>query len=129
MQAAVAISERYRLADDVIFVPVDDGSARLLNMGGDFYALSGVGAEMLRGVLDHGIAATVREIADRYDIESTRAQSDLLDLLKKLRRSGLVRSGSAPSGLSQIWSRAGQRAAGFVLRLLPEQPSPRVLMI
>ena len=45
--------------------PADDGAARLLDMGGGFYALPAIGAQMLQGVLEVGVTRTVQQIAAR----------------------------------------------------------------
>jgi hypothetical protein len=80
----------YGLAPDVFLVPVPDGTARLLNMGGRFYALSGVGAAMLRATLDHGPAVAVQQVAAGYGTDPRRVRSDLDRFLRTLQNAGLV---------------------------------------
>ncbi len=48
VHTTLANPPEYILSSDVIFVPVDDGSAQLLDLDGAFYALTATGAEMLR---------------------------------------------------------------------------------
>ncbi len=122
-------SGRYWLAADVVFVPVDDGSARLLNMSGSFYALSSSGAEMLRGVLDAGVRATVREIVGRYDVDPARVQSDLSDLLRKLRRARLVRTGELSSWTLRLRAGLARLAVGLVFETIPLHTAPTALMV
>jgi hypothetical protein len=83
------------LGPDVVLVRLEDGSARLLDMAGGFYALSAVGARMLRGVLERGTAATVQDLALEYEVGPERVRSDLEGLLAELRRQRLLHTGPA----------------------------------
>src|SRR4051812_44647834 len=49
-----------RLAPDVLLVRAPDGSGRLLDLGGSFYALDPVALELLWDVAHRGRAETVR---------------------------------------------------------------------
>lgn len=80
----------YSLSSDVILFPVDDGSERLLDLDGDFYALSAIGAEMLKGTLADGAEATVGRIARQYSASETQVRTDLQALLGELRKKGLL---------------------------------------
>jgi len=77
---------------------VSDGTARLLDLEGSFYAVSAVGAAMLREALDSGVAAAVRQTAAAYDVGLARVRADLLALLRDLGRKGVIRrrGNSAP---------------------------------
>ncbi len=81
----------YTLAPDVILLPAPDGTARLLDLGGQFYALPAVGAELLTDTLERGSAAAVRLTAERYGVEPRRVTDDLDEFLSRLEREGLVR--------------------------------------
>lgn len=118
-----ASPEPYRLAAGVILVPTDDGSARLLNMDGAFYALSDIGAEMLRGVLDSGVPETVRDLARNYGVEPERVCADLRELLGKLRKARLVRTGAVPSRAQRLRTAAIGFAVARILRLVIASPS------
>ncbi|HVS37262.1 MAG TPA: lasso peptide biosynthesis B2 protein [Gemmataceae bacterium] len=83
----------YTLAPHVSLATAEDGTARLLNMGGGFYALPAVGAEMLRAVLEQGSAAAVPLLAQRYQVGADRVQADLQALLQQLRQQGVVQQG------------------------------------
>ena len=72
------------LPPDVILFDVDDGTARLLDLDGSFYALSETAAEMLQGVLAHGIDATIVHFADRHEVSPERIRSDIEVLLDEL---------------------------------------------
>jgi hypothetical protein len=88
-------SQAYTLSPDVILFPVDDGMARLFDLGGKFYAVSAIGARMLRGVLEQGVAATVDQLASEYGIDPARVKADLDAWLGELLRQGLVQCGPA----------------------------------
>ena len=89
----LATSEaEYVLLPDVIFLTVEDGSARLLNMGGGFHAMPAVGARMLRETLANGTAAAVARIAADYGVTHEQLQGDLTLFLRDLESQGLLRS-------------------------------------
>src|SRR5262245_26985115 len=81
------------LAPHVSLVLAHDGTARLLDMGGGFYALPILGAQMLQGALERGRDATVQELAHRYHVAPGRVRADLDSLLQQLTRHGLLRRG------------------------------------
>jgi len=89
-------ASRYVLSPDVVFLALDDGTARLLDLDGSFFGLSDIAAEMLKGTLDQGIAATVQRIAAEYDGQLERVQADLAALLGKLRTKSLIRLSDDP---------------------------------
>jgi hypothetical protein len=89
----------YALAPQVVFSPGQDGSARLLDMGGKFFALSKSAAEMVSGLLEHDVDATVATLAEQYDVEPQRVRDDVLALATNLRRQGLLRQRGAPAVL------------------------------
>lgn len=80
----------YRLAPDVIFLRIQDGSARLLDLGGNFYALSQMGAQMLYGALHGDTAAVAVRIATEYHAEIFHVQSDLHAFLLDLEEKRLI---------------------------------------
>jgi len=55
----------YRLAPDVILLHVQDGSARLLDLGGIFYTISQTAAQMLDETLKVGTATACLRITIR----------------------------------------------------------------
>ena len=82
----------YELAADVILVPVEDGSVRLLDMAGSFHAVSAVGARMLHAVLADGAAAAVPRLAEHYGVDHARVEGDLTVFLRDLEGRGLLRA-------------------------------------
>jgi hypothetical protein len=73
-----------------MFVPAPDGSARILDLDGHFFAVSAVGAEMIQAALERGIAAASSEIGARYEIAPEIVRADVEELLANLRRRGLL---------------------------------------
>jgi Transglutaminase-like superfamily/Coenzyme PQQ synthesis protein D (PqqD) len=89
---ATTSEAEYVLPPDVIFLTVEDGSARLLDMAGGFHAMSAVGTRMLRETLANGAAAAVARIAEDYGVARQQVESDLTVFLRDLESQGLLRS-------------------------------------
>lgn len=90
-RAEVDVTESdYRLAPNVIFLRIQDGSARLLDLDGNFYAISQMGAQMLYETLKGGIAAVAVRIATEYDTELSHVQNDLRAFLHDLEKKRLI---------------------------------------
>lgn len=81
----------YVLSPDVIVVPVQDETVRLLNMSGQFHAVSAVGAKMLQETLEQVTAVAVRRIASQYGVDARQVQMDLDVFLRELERQQLIR--------------------------------------
>jgi hypothetical protein len=95
---ATTSEAEYVLPLDVIFLTVEDGSARLLDMEGSFHAMPLIGARMLRETLANGAAAAVARIADDYGVGRQQVESDLTVFLRDLESQGLLhRRGSRRS--------------------------------
>jgi hypothetical protein len=90
VEQTLAQHSEYVLGPDVVLVQVPDGSARLLDMGGGFYALPATGAEMVQGVLERDMAATVQDLAQQYEIAADLVEADLSSLVHQLERQGLL---------------------------------------
>src|SRR6266699_2778007 len=88
---ATTSDAEYVLPPDVIFLTVEDGSARLLDMGGGFHAMPAVGARMLQETLAKGAAAAVARIAEDYGVARHQVESDLTVFLRDLESQGLLR--------------------------------------
>lgn len=80
----------YALAPDVILLLVHDGTARLLDMDGRFYAVSAVGTEILQESLAHDTAATVYRIVAHYGEDTARVRHDVTAFLDRLERRRLI---------------------------------------
>src|SRR5436305_3112484 len=83
-------SSDYRLAPDVLFLRVQDGSARLLDLGGNFYTLSQTAAQMLDETLKVGQASAAVRIATEYGAELAHIQNDLHTFLHDLEGKRLI---------------------------------------
>lgn len=84
----------HRLAPEVILAKLEDGTARLLDMSGSFYALSETAAMLLESALRLPVKEAAAEVAAMYHIGETRAETDLRSLLDELRAKGAL----GPSG-------------------------------
>jgi hypothetical protein len=73
-----------RLAPDVLLVRAPDGSGRLLDLGGSFYALDPIALELLWDLARRGRGETVRAVARRYRVPEQRVAADLDELLAGL---------------------------------------------
>lgn len=120
--------EHYRLAPDVILVEADDGSARLLDMSGSFFALSRSGAELLGGLLTNGAEQTIKSLSDKYAVEAERIETDLRQLLDKLLSSGLIQAGGRRSLWARVRSGLARSIVPVLLRLPRLERSPLALL-
>ena len=85
----------YTLAPEAAVIVMDDGNGCILDMDGEFYAISEIGTSMLRTTLDAGPEAAVIEIANRYQANRAQVQADLDALLRSLAAKGIIH---APDG-------------------------------
>lgn len=85
------------LSADTIFIGVSDGSGRLLSLGGDFFALSPTGADMLRRLLECPMEVVQQELVRDYEVSPGRITDDLEGLLIELQRRDLVSTETVPS--------------------------------
>lgn len=86
-----ASQAEYVLAPDVVLALVRDGTGRLLDLGGCFYALSATAAAMLHEVLRDDPTSAASRLAARYRVQEQQIRGDLRQLLKDLERKGLIR--------------------------------------
>jgi hypothetical protein len=80
----------YALAPDVLLLLVWDGTARLLDMDGCFYALSAMGATMLQETLQHDTLTAAQRIATHYGVQTQQVQEDIEPFLSELERRRLI---------------------------------------
>ena len=91
LRAEVGLAENdYLLSPNVILLLIQDGSARLLDLGGNFYAISQIGAEMLNQTLKVGTATAAVRIATEYHTELSQVQNDLHAFLHNLEEKRLI---------------------------------------
>jgi Transglutaminase-like superfamily len=91
----------YRLAPHVLFLRIQDGSARLLDLGGNFYAISQTGAQMLYETLMVGTATAAVRIATEYHADLSHVQNDLHIFLHDLEEKQLISHTQRPQGVFQ----------------------------
>ncbi len=91
MRCPISLEGALTLKPDVILMPVEDGSARLLDLGGQFYAVSAIAAEMIGTASRHGPRAAAATVAARYGVDIERTQRDMTSLVRFLRQQGLLR--------------------------------------
>lgn len=120
--------DRFSMRPDVILLPVEDGSARLLDMGGSFFALSRSGAGMLRSLLADGRAATLAATAARYGIPRERAEADLAALIARLTDARLLSAHADRAGRTSRRAALARRVVPAALRLSRVRSSPRALL-
>src|SRR5512135_2405391 len=84
------VESEYRLAPDVILLLIQDGSARLLHLGGNFYAISQTGAVMLYETLKADTATAALRIATEYRAKLSQVQNDLRAFLHNLEERQLI---------------------------------------
>jgi len=102
-----------RLSPHAALVMVEEGSPVLLDMGGDFYGISDIGAQMLKISLARGQRAAAEEIAAQYKTETERVAADLDALLRDLETRGVILRGTSPPR-----GKARSAAAGMIARCL-----------
>ncbi len=110
----------YILSPDVLFISADDGSARLLDLGGQFFSVSEVGAIMLQIVLKRGVEAAVQEVSTRFAANSAQVRRDLIAMLADFEQKGLIRPADSTNRAPR---RAERRALAWIVAL----PLPLIL--
>ncbi len=115
----------YSLSPDVVQVPVEDGTLRLLDMGGDFHAVCAIGAEMLRETLQHGVPAAVERIAGRYAADAEQVRHDLDEFLRDLVRRGLVQRRRRPHRSNSLLAAAVMRPVLWIVDHVPCRETTR----
>lgn len=83
----------YVLARDVALIVTERGDGCIVDLNGSFYAVSSVGAAMLRDTVESGRAAAITRNAAKYGVQETRIATDLDDLLGDMIRRGLLQRG------------------------------------
>jgi hypothetical protein len=80
----------YALPPHVVLLLVQDGTARLLDLDGYFYALSTTGAQMLQEALERDTPSAVHNIALQYGVDSRRVHRDFEAFLRALEGQRLI---------------------------------------
>ena len=112
------VRPEYRLAPDVLLVPVDDGSARLIDFAGKTFALSEVAARMLSETLSVGAPNAVASCARHWGVETERVRADLDAFLTGLRKQDLLVPADRGSRRCGAFKRLTSRALALLARLV-----------
>jgi transglutaminase superfamily protein/coenzyme PQQ synthesis protein D (PqqD) len=86
-----AASGRYLLCPDVVLMPLEEGTAQLLDLDGSAFGLSETATRMLQAILDGGAQRAVRRIAEEHAVHLDKVRADLSALLATLRAKRLIR--------------------------------------
>jgi len=74
----------YRLSPEVLVALIDDGSSRLLDLGGTFWSLPPVTTVMLVGLLSAAAQSVADQVAARYGADPAHVRADLDQLTDDL---------------------------------------------
>jgi transglutaminase superfamily protein/coenzyme PQQ synthesis protein D (PqqD) len=85
------------LSPSVLLVAAPDGSGRLFDLEGSFYAVEPVGAQMLRDGLSKDREAAVRDLARRYGVDAGRIREDYIAFFQDLERRKLLYARAHPA--------------------------------
>jgi len=92
----VSNNGEYALMPDVVLIQAQDGSARLLDLAGSFFALSDSATAMLTTALTQDVPSAAKAVADAYGVDLKQVRSDMESLLRSLERGRLVYRTAAP---------------------------------
>lgn len=92
----VAGNARYRLMSDVAVLLLEDRSARVLNLNGNFYALSETAAGFLDELLQTDPDTATRRMAERYQADARRIRQDLESCVQTFLQTGVIRPAHRP---------------------------------
>jgi len=112
----------YSLMPDVIMVWAQDGSARLLDMNGYFFALSNTAAAMLAAVLKQDVTSAAKTIADSYGANPEQVRGDMQDFLLTLECDQLIRRTDSSTNKETIRQRAADPIAAIGLATFARLP-------
>jgi hypothetical protein len=87
-----------RLRPDLLLVRAPDGSGRLLDLAGSFYAVDPIAAELLVGLSRGNRTETVRAAARRYRVPEQQVAADLDALVTELPPASVPRARSGAAG-------------------------------
>lgn len=100
----------FRLAPEVIFAGLGDGTARLLDMSGSFFALSESAARLVESALRLPMKKASATVAAEFGADALEVERDLHDLVDELCRRGSLRPAAEPAK-----ERGRRRWAGALL--------------
>lgn len=92
----VAGEARYRLTPDVVVLLLADRSARVLNLGGDFFALSESAADLFGEILRTDPDTAAQCIARRHQADARQVRRDLESYIQTLVQGSVLRPAHGP---------------------------------
>src|SRR5271170_6405846 len=96
MDAGLSVHSIVIAAPEQVSCPLGEESAILNLKNTVYYGLNPVGARVWNLLQQARTVGELRDaILDEYDVEAGRCESDLLELLEKMRREGLIEVKSA----------------------------------
>ena len=99
----------------MVLVSIADGSARLLDLQGQFFALSEVAAQMLGDTLEAWAGRAAESVARRWEVDVERVKRDLDTFLAELLLTGLLvpgRPAGSPASAGRLAGRHGSVRPG-----------------
>lgn len=81
----------YQLSPNVLLLRLPDGTGQLLDLEGEFHALSNTAVEMLHDILDGDTTSAANKSALRYSVPLSMVRGDLDSFLRDLTERGLIR--------------------------------------
>jgi Coenzyme PQQ synthesis protein D (PqqD) len=99
MEADLSIHSIVIATREQVSCPLGEESAILNLTNTVYYGLNPVGARVWNLLQQQRTVGELRDaLLDEYDVEAGRCESDLLELLEKMRSEGLIQVSSAATG-------------------------------
>jgi len=99
MDADLSVHSIVIAAPEQVSCPLGEESAILNLKNTVYYGLNPVGARVWNLLQQARTVGDLRDtLLDEYDVDATRCETDLLELLEKMRSEGLIQVMSAASG-------------------------------
>ena len=99
MDADLSVHSIVIAAPEQVSCPLGEESAILNLKNTVYYGLNPVGARVWNLLQQARTVGELRDtLLDEYDVDATRCETDLLELLEKMRSEGLIQVMSAASG-------------------------------
>jgi hypothetical protein len=118
-------ASEYSLSPDAAVLVMEDGSARIIDMGDCFYAVSPIGSLMLRETLENGPAGAVQKVVVEYAITPSQGEADLGRFLTNLERRGILLRRGEVAGRSSAGSPGARLLARMLKTVIRFRRSPK----
>ncbi len=91
MSAVPTLASRVHIADEVVFRDLEGGAVLLNLESGVYFGLDPVGTRIWQLLREHGgLEEVLTRLLEEYEVERAQGEKDLLDLVVKLSRNGLI---------------------------------------